>query len=340
MTPLNYTKNWTSASDFPTVELNEAQVRADMQLLFDEIQNYINNTLISNGEGGEGEIGSTAIPFHSTIAALATYTTIKDAIEYVYSLALQTAQTSIGEHAVQNINLSRTSDVFGGAVKNDNIVDGEIDLTTKVANVLPVTNGGLGVDISSSAGKATARVNLGLGACAVEEILPIGKGGLGTSMVTAAGKAVARTNLGLGDCAVESVLPVAKGGTGKSTLAEVQTWLGLGSVAYDSVVPLSRGGIGVDATTTVGKATARENLNAQEKYIACSVTLEGGQTNWEVNVDGVTVSNAVIVTPAPSSFFSWRNFGVYCAGQLDGKLTFVSEAAPSSALTANIIILN
>ena len=43
---LQFTKNWNNPDDFPTVELSEEKVRADMQLLHDEVKNYINGTLI------------------------------------------------------------------------------------------------------------------------------------------------------------------------------------------------------------------------------------------------------------------------------------------------------
>lgn len=43
---LNFTKDWTNPSDFPTVETNEEQVRADQQLLFNEIKVFLNNKLI------------------------------------------------------------------------------------------------------------------------------------------------------------------------------------------------------------------------------------------------------------------------------------------------------
>ena len=43
---LQFTKSWTSSEDFPTYEPNETQVRADMQLLFDEIKNHINTVLL------------------------------------------------------------------------------------------------------------------------------------------------------------------------------------------------------------------------------------------------------------------------------------------------------
>ena len=43
---LSYTKDWTNPEDFPTVELSEEQVRADMQVLYNEIKTFINEGLI------------------------------------------------------------------------------------------------------------------------------------------------------------------------------------------------------------------------------------------------------------------------------------------------------
>ena len=40
--PLNFTKNWENPKDFPTYEPNEAQVRADLQLLHNETRNWLN----------------------------------------------------------------------------------------------------------------------------------------------------------------------------------------------------------------------------------------------------------------------------------------------------------
>lgn len=47
---LSFTKDWNNASDFPTYEENEAQVRADMQALHDETKKFINEKLIPNIE--------------------------------------------------------------------------------------------------------------------------------------------------------------------------------------------------------------------------------------------------------------------------------------------------
>lgn len=45
LSELSFSKEWTNSTDFPTYEPDEAQVRADMQLLFDEIRDYINQQL-------------------------------------------------------------------------------------------------------------------------------------------------------------------------------------------------------------------------------------------------------------------------------------------------------
>ena len=44
---LTYTKDWTNPADFPTYQSEETQVREDIQLLYDEIRNYINTTLVN-----------------------------------------------------------------------------------------------------------------------------------------------------------------------------------------------------------------------------------------------------------------------------------------------------
>ena len=48
---LSFTKDWKNASDFPTYEESEAQVRADLQALHDETKDFINEKLIPNIEG-------------------------------------------------------------------------------------------------------------------------------------------------------------------------------------------------------------------------------------------------------------------------------------------------
>ena len=46
LTELRFTKDWTNPGDFPTHESSEAQVRADMQYLFNEIRDWLNQKLL------------------------------------------------------------------------------------------------------------------------------------------------------------------------------------------------------------------------------------------------------------------------------------------------------
>ena len=43
---LQFTRDWTKAEDFPTIETDETVIRADMQALHDETKQFINETLI------------------------------------------------------------------------------------------------------------------------------------------------------------------------------------------------------------------------------------------------------------------------------------------------------
>lgn len=53
-----FTKEWTNRDDFPTRQTVEAQVRADIQLLFDELKNYINETVVSAINNHENRIAT------------------------------------------------------------------------------------------------------------------------------------------------------------------------------------------------------------------------------------------------------------------------------------------
>ena len=58
-----------------------------------------------------------------------------------------------------------------------------------------------------------------------------------------------------------------------------------------------------------------------------------------VSVNGVTASNTVIVTSAPSSYEHYNACAVRCSAQAAGKLTFTCTDTPTAALTANVLIL-
>lgn len=58
---LNFSKLWTNPTDFPTVELDETQVRADMQALHDESRAALNNLMTAlEAKAAAGNMGAVA----------------------------------------------------------------------------------------------------------------------------------------------------------------------------------------------------------------------------------------------------------------------------------------
>ena len=59
----------------------------------------------------------------------------------------------------------------------------------------------------------------------------------------------------------------------------------------------------------------------------------------QVTVQGVTVSNAVIVAPAPSSASEYSAAGIVCSAQAAGKLTFTKSGAADNDINVNVLIV-
>ena len=73
--------------------------------------------------------------------------------------------------------------------------------------------------------------------------------------------------------------------------------------------------------------------------LTVNLTVAGWSDNSQtVTVSGVTASNAVVVSPAPDSYVSYGEFGVYCSAQAANSLTFVCDSVPDVALAVNIFI--
>ena len=56
---LQYTKDWKNPSDFPTIETSETKVRSDMQQLYDETRDYLNDVLSPTVEAETQDIRDT-----------------------------------------------------------------------------------------------------------------------------------------------------------------------------------------------------------------------------------------------------------------------------------------
>ena len=73
--------------------------------------------------------------------------------------------------------------------------------------------------------------------------------------------------------------------------------------------------------------------------IAITLTVAGWSDNSQtVTASGVTANNAVVISPAPDSYTSYGEFGVYCSAQAANSLTFVCDSVPDLALAVNIFI--
>ena len=129
---LKFTKLWTNHDDCPTVETREEVVRSDMQLLFNEIRDYINATLSGvvstlgdtltalQGKAGAGRIGFTR-------TAAIDRENVQDAIECVQAQLVNVSQGGIADGAVTSEKVATgaigTAAIADAAVTYDKIKD-------------------------------------------------------------------------------------------------------------------------------------------------------------------------------------------------------------------------
>lgn len=139
---LKFTKLWTNHDDFPTVETREEVVRSDMQLLFNEIRDYINATLSGvvstigdtltalQGKAGAGRIGFTK-------TAAIDRENVQDAIECVQAQLVNVSQGGIADGAVTSEKVATgaigTAAIADAAVTCDKIKDKAVG-SEKLAN--------------------------------------------------------------------------------------------------------------------------------------------------------------------------------------------------------------
>ena len=124
-TPFALTKTWESATDFPTYEENEEQVRADMQCLFTELSDGLNKLITELGKKTSGSSGASNIGI-SSIVGLEGFDTVQDALLGL-KRAIDAATTgTLPDHSITSDKLSRTSDDGGAAVGENNLVDGSV----------------------------------------------------------------------------------------------------------------------------------------------------------------------------------------------------------------------
>lgn len=134
--------------------------------------------------------------------------------------------------------------------------------------------------------------------------------------------------------------PTATAGTNTTQIA---------TTAFVTTAISNAGGGGGSSTwgDIIGKPTTLSGYgitDAQKKHSTLTLTL--ATTDWSndvitVTAMGVTASNTVIVSPAPTSIEEVANSQVYCSAQGSNSLTFSClNGSPSENITMNVIILN
>ena len=87
--------------------------------------------------------------------------------------------------------------------------------------------------------------------------------------------------------------------------------------------------------------TAVDGKQNQHSTLSVTLTSAGWSSNTQtVTATGVTASNSVIVSPAPSSFSDYASATIYCSAQASNSLTFTCTTEPTSDITVNVLILN
>jgi len=119
LTKFELMKSWENPSDFPTYEEEEAQVRKDMQCLFDELADGI-NTLIDQLKKTTAASGASGIGI-SAITALPGYTNVQDALAGL-AAALDDAVIS----GIVPDNSITTAKLVNSAVTTAKLADGSV----------------------------------------------------------------------------------------------------------------------------------------------------------------------------------------------------------------------
>jgi len=99
----------------------------------------------------------------------------------------------------------------------------------------------------------------------------------------------------------------------------------------------------VTESTIAGGAVTRNKISNGAVSHTLSVILPAA--NWTGNTQsvaasGVTATNSVIVTPAPATYTDYVDNGIRCTTQGEGTLTFACDSAPSTNVTANVLVIH
>lgn len=139
-----------------------------------------------------------------------------------------------------------------------------------------------------------------------------------------------------------------------SEVGAVPTTRKVNNKALSADVTLDASDVGAQPTLVSG--TNIKTVNGNSLLGSGDLTIQGGSdvdvtqvsitvANWNAtttctkSVTGVTASNSIIVSPAPSSISDYVSAGVYCSAQASGTLTFECTSTPTADLVVNVMIV-
>ena len=324
---LEYTKNWNNPEDFPTYETRETQVRADIQLLYDEAKEALNNLVDA--------IKAAEIPFEATNAIDAS--DVQEALEVVQAQIASAVTGNIPDRSLSGTKLVEQAvgvdELADGAVETDKLADEAVTagklgdlavLTAKLADLAVTTAklANLAVTTAKLADGAVTSAKLGNSAVMAQNIYA-------GAVATAKLADLAVTTAKMADEAVTT----AKLDDGAVTTTKLD----------DEAVTTDK--LDDEAVTTDklanGAVTPVKTTGIQAQHRTTTITIpamSAGGMAYVNNVPGVSATNTVLVSPDAASWIKWRDCGVRCTGQALNGLYFAAESATGEPLTANVII--
>lgn len=333
LTQMKFDKVWTSATDFPTYEVHEDQVRKDMQYLFDSIKNQFNNFLAN-------EFIAENMSFTPTTGEIEA-TNVQDAIEAIHNEIKDISQGSVADGAISALKLSQvegeeavvTEVIRDGAVTTAKLADGSVTLEK-------LAPGALGTE--AIANESVTQEKLSVRSVGTNQLVPncvTAEKLANQAVITQRLADLAVTTAKLADASVTSVK--------LGDMSVITAKLADGSVTTAKIADLNvtTGKLADLAVTTAkiadGAVTHAKTTGIQSQHKTATVTLASGKTSWSIsNVAGVTASNSVHCSPAPASFAQWVDNRVRPSAQGNNSLSFVSDTAPTAAITVSVLILD
>ena len=221
-----------------------------------------------------------------------------------------------------NLTIKGTS-TTGEVLKSDGaggVAYGALDLTNlnATSGALPLTRGGLGVDASQTAGKATARDNLGLGSIATQDADAVAI--TGGSVDLSGGTLTLANDQLSGDVISGGTIDSAnlQGGTGK-TISQFDITLGAGkTLDVDGVLDVDGAAGSAIDNVVIGATTSAAGTFST--LASDSVDLNGGNIDGTV-IGATTAANAKFVDTDISGTLKVDTIEAFTTG---GDITFNS----------------